>query len=92
MGGLYDCLVGIYNGVADESILDKYDEVRRKKYLEIIDPISSENIVRLFGQDPETAMENDEFLQLCKRTETDPEFSREFQSVSIIEISSILPN
>src|SRR5271156_5874205 len=28
-GGLSDCLIGLAYGVADESILDKYDEIRR---------------------------------------------------------------
>jgi 2-polyprenyl-6-methoxyphenol hydroxylase-like FAD-dependent oxidoreductase len=77
VGGLYDCLAGIYDGKADDSILDKYDEVRRQKYREVIDPISSGNIVRLFGQDPEMAGEKDEFLKMCKRTEADEEFARE---------------
>ncbi|TKA50063.1 hypothetical protein B0A55_12600, partial [Friedmanniomyces simplex] len=51
VGGLYDCLFGIYAGKADESILDKYDEIRREKYRTIIDPISSGNLRRLW--DPE---------------------------------------
>lgn len=79
VGGLYDCLVGIYQGKADDSILDKYSDIRRQKWLDIIDPISSENIKRLFDQDPDKAMENDEFLKLCKKTETDLEFARQFQ-------------
>lgn len=71
VGGLYDCLFGIYNGLADESILTLYDEVRRAKYNEIINPVSSENIRRLFAQDPEMALEKDEFLKLVKKAETD---------------------
>jgi hypothetical protein len=71
----------MYEGKADASILDKYSDIRRQKYVEIVDPISSENLRRLFDQDPDKALENDEFLKLCKRTETDPEFSREFQRV-----------
>jgi hypothetical protein len=80
IGGLYDCLVGIYDGVADDSILDKYSEIRSQKYNEIINPISSDNIVRLFGQDADTALENDEFLKMLKRAETDLEFAKEFQN------------
>ena len=80
IGGLYDCLAGIYENKADDSILDKYSEVRQKKYNEIVDPISSENIVRLFGQDPDKALDNDDFLKMCKKTETDPEFSKAFQT------------
>lgn len=81
IGGLYDCLIGIYEGKADVSILEKYDEVRREKYSNIVDPISSENIRRLFAQDPERALETDEFLQMCKKTETDTDFSKQFQLV-----------
>ena len=47
VGGLYDCLYGIYSGQADESILDLYDKKRREKYLNVIDPISSGNLRRL---------------------------------------------
>ncbi|KAF2176415.1 FAD/NAD(P)-binding domain-containing protein [Zopfia rhizophila CBS 207.26] len=79
IGSLHDCLTAICKGKADDSILDIYDEVRRQKYRELIDPISSDNIRRLFGQDPEMALENDEFLKMCKRTETDIEFARQMQ-------------
>lgn len=80
VGGLFDCLAGLYEGKADTSILDKYSEVRRAKYNGIVNPISCENIVRLFGQDPERALETDEFLKLCKRAETDVAFSKHMQS------------
>ncbi|KAF2466732.1 FAD/NAD(P)-binding domain-containing protein [Lindgomyces ingoldianus] len=80
IGSLHDCLIAMYEGKADDSILDVYDEVRRQKWRELIDPISSDNIRRLFGQDPEVALENDEFLKMCKRTEIDIEFARQVQS------------
>jgi len=70
----------MYFGLADASILDKYSEIRRQKYNDIVNPISSENIVRLFGQDPDTALENDDFLKMCKRAESNPEFMREMQN------------
>jgi hypothetical protein len=71
IGGLYDCLIGIYEGKADDSILDKYDEVRRRIYEEVINPVSSGNIVRLFGQDPDKALENDDFLKLLVAAKKD---------------------
>ncbi len=77
VGGLYDCLAGIYDGRADASILDRYDQVRRAKYLKIVDPISSQNLRRMFETDPDSALECDEFLKMCKRTETDREFAKE---------------
>lgn len=79
VGGLYDCLVGIYDGKADDSILEKYSDVRREKYQTMVDPLSTENLLRLFDQNPDTAFENDEFLKLCKRTETDIDLAKEMQ-------------
>lgn len=79
IGGLYDCLIGIYKGLASPDILDKYDEIRRKIHKEIIDPVSTSNMKRLFDQDPDEALQKDEFLQLAKKTETDPELGREMQ-------------
>jgi len=81
IGNLYDCLYGIHKGLADDSILDRYNEVRREKYNSIIDPISSENIRRLW-QDPERALEEDQFLAMCRRAATDPEVSKQLQLVS----------
>ena len=71
VGGLYDCLAGIYTGQADDSILDIYCNVRRSKYNDIINPVSTSNICLLFEQDPETALEDSEFLKMCKKAQTD---------------------
>lgn len=71
VGGLADCLVGIYSNKADPSILDVYCDVRRKKFQEIVDPISSANFRRMFS-DADKASESDEFLQMCRRAESDP--------------------
>lgn len=79
VGGLYDCLYGIYAGLADDSILDKYSDIRRQKYQEVIDPISSGNLRRLW--DP-NAIEDDEFIKMIRRAETDKEFGRKMQEVS----------
>ena len=79
VGGLYDCLSGIYDNKVDDSILDKYSDIRREKYMTIVDPISSQKLIRLNGENPDTALETDEFLKMCKRVETDLEFSRQMQ-------------
>jgi ATP-dependent phosphoenolpyruvate carboxykinase len=76
VGSLYDSLMGIHTGRASDAILDKYAEIRRKIWAEIIDPMSRENFARLH-QDAETARENDPFFRLCVQAETDPELSRE---------------
>lgn len=83
VGNLYDCLLGIYENKADPSILDLYSDIRRKKYQEITDPISSSNLERLNKLDPERALELDLFFQLVKKAETDEKFSVELQNVCL---------
>ncbi|KAK3312718.1 hypothetical protein B0H66DRAFT_643896 [Apodospora peruviana] len=80
VGGLSDCLYGIYSGQVSnpDAILEVYDQVRRQKYAEMVDPISSENFVRL-SSDPDTVLSGgeDKFLTLCLKAEKDEEFARE---------------
>jgi hypothetical protein len=78
VGGLYDCLIGIYEGKADPSILDLYSDVRREKYKTITDVVSQDNIRRLFGQDPDKALENDAFLKMLKANEGNVKAQQEF--------------
>ncbi|KAJ6040873.1 hypothetical protein N7444_009778 [Penicillium canescens] len=73
VGGLSDCLEGIHSGQAGDSILDVYDTVRRAKYNEVVNPVSTGNIRLLFEQNPETALDENEFLKTCKKAEMDPE-------------------
>ena len=82
IGSLYDSLVGIHTDQADDSILDRYDEVRRKIWHDIINPISSNNMRRLIDLDPDTAVEKDPFLQLLKKMETDKKLQLEMSKVS----------
>jgi hypothetical protein len=83
VGSLYDSLVGIHTGRADDSILDKYDEVRRKIWHDIINPISSENMTRLFKYaTPDEAMEKDPFFQMIKRTQEPSQGTDEPPNVS----------
>ncbi|KAL5046292.1 hypothetical protein BDW71DRAFT_69122 [Aspergillus fruticulosus] len=76
VGSLYDALIGIHKGLADEEILTIYADVRKQIWTEIIDPMSRENFARLH-QDAETARENDPFFRLCVQAETDEDLSRE---------------
>ncbi|KAH6614433.1 hypothetical protein B0J18DRAFT_300817 [Chaetomium sp. MPI-SDFR-AT-0129] len=71
VGGLYECLSGIWDGKADEGILEVYSEKRIEKWKTIIDPISQENFRRVSDREPGTRLERDGFLQLLKRGETD---------------------
>ncbi|KAK5651865.1 hypothetical protein OQA88_11634 [Cercophora sp. LCS_1] len=77
VGGLVDCLVGIWEGKADESILDLYSEKRIEKWKTVIDPISQENFRRVMDKDPKTRLQRDEFMQLLKKGETDEPFLKE---------------
>ena len=81
VGGLYDCLTGIFHGKVDEAILDKYNDIRRAKYYQFIDPVSTENLRRLFATNPETALKDDEFFQQLVKAKDDKAFSRELQLV-----------
>lgn len=82
MGGLYDCLAGIHDGQADESILDVYSDVRRRMWTDVIDGVSSDNIRRLFGQDPDRAAETDDFIKLINVAEKDDKVRDELRAVS----------
>lgn len=77
VGGLYDCLAGIWDGRADESILDLYSEKRIEKWKTIINPVSSENFRRVSDKDPDRRFATDEFMRLLKRGETDEAFLKE---------------
>ncbi|KAM7218031.1 para-nitrophenol 4-monooxygenase [Rhypophila decipiens] len=77
VGGLYDCLAGIWDGKADPGILDIYSEKRREKWKTIIDPISQENFRRVTDSDPQTRLERDEFMQLLRKGKEDQPFLKE---------------
>ncbi|KAK6199102.1 hypothetical protein LQW54_010084 [Pestalotiopsis sp. IQ-011] len=72
VGGLVDCLIGIYKGKADDNILDIYSKVRREKYRQFVDPISSANLIRMYDEDPNTVLQRDEALQMMKSIGNDP--------------------
>jgi len=77
IAGLVQCLEGMYKGDTDDSIFTTWSDVQRQKYHDIINPISSGNIRRLFDQDLEKVMETDEFLKMLKRAESDPELAQQ---------------
>jgi hypothetical protein len=79
-GNLFDCLYGIATGQLDDSILDKYSEIRIQKYNDIINPISSSNIRRVWDPSPET-IKADPFFQAVERAKKDEEFAEEMKKV-----------
>lgn len=74
--------MGIHKDLADDSILDKYAEVRKRIWAEVIDPMSRENFRRLHDQDPDKAHENDEFFRTLILSEKDKGLARELALVS----------
>lgn len=65
-------MIGLHKGKADDKILDIYSQVRREKYLQFIDPISSSNLVRMYDSDPSSLVERDYFLKAMNAAGNDP--------------------
>lgn len=76
--GLFECLEGIATGQVDDSILDKYDEVRRSIFNTVIDPISTSNFLRISALDTDAAIEKDPFLSMLAAAKKDPKIKEKF--------------
>ncbi|CZS98302.1 related to monooxygenase [Rhynchosporium graminicola] len=76
VGGLAQCLEGIARGFAGDGVLDLYSSVRRNIWATIIDPISSENFLRVSATDPEKALTDDSFLVMVDEAGKDAEKRR----------------
>ena len=61
-----DAIIGIFEGKASDTILDKYAEVRRKIFVDTVNPASQANKMRLHDSDPETIGERDPFLEMLR--------------------------
>ncbi|KAJ3468007.1 hypothetical protein MRS44_002072 [Fusarium solani] len=83
VGSLYDALVGIDQGLADESILDKYSDIRRQKYKEIVDPMSTSNFRRLWEKDPETTIAEDDFFKILRMANEDEALLSQLREASM---------
>ena len=71
VGGLVDCLYGIYDGKAGLEILDDYDRIRREIYWTITDPVSTTNLARV-RSDPETLKDGkDSFFAMLDESRKD---------------------
>lgn len=79
--GLMDCFEGIANGKANQSILDKYDEVRRSIFQTVIDPVTTKNFRRVTDLDPDTALEKDPFLSMLAAARNSPEIQEKMHNV-----------
>lgn len=77
-GGLADCLIGLYEGKAEEDILDTYAKVRRDKFVEFVDKRSTKNLHRLSKSDPWTVLDTDKFFGILKDLEGNRDATTEF--------------
>ena len=81
--GLAECFIGYYEGLATDSILDKYSEIRRQKYLKYVDERSRKNMNRLQATESFSIAETDKLLSIFKGFEGDPEATKEFLLVRL---------
>ena len=81
--GLADCLAGIATGQADDSILDKYDQVRKSIFLNVVDPISTANFLRITTLASEEAIQKDPFFKMCEAATRDPQVQEKIQKVGV---------
>jgi len=80
--------MAIQNGLTTDKILDKYSEIRIKKWTEIIDPVSRANFRRLWAED--AIPERVAFFEMCKKMETDEVMQKQGAAVSIDTIYCLL--
>ena len=85
--GLAVCLEGIASGQADESILEKYDEVRRSIFQTVVDPISTANFLRISALDTDQAIEKDPFISMCAAAKSDPKIKEKIEKVGYSQYS-----
>ncbi|KAK5107936.1 hypothetical protein LTR62_000541 [Meristemomyces frigidus] len=87
VGGLADCFIGYHQGLADESILDTYAEVRRNIFLKYVDKRSIKNLNRCWKSDPWTVKDSDPFFNLLR--EIDEDKSKQSLKAFLMKVSSI---
>ncbi|KIX94869.1 uncharacterized protein Z520_09559 [Fonsecaea multimorphosa CBS 102226] len=79
VGGLVDCLQGIYDGKAGYDILDQYDQVRREIYRTVTDPVSTANLARVQSDPAALAGGQDPFFVLLDKSREDASFLEEIE-------------
>lgn len=88
MGSLIDCLVGIDSGEASIDILDLYDTMRRKIFLEVTHETSTTNLLRI-AQPVDDVISNDHLFHLLDLAKTDKEVAKQLLRV-IESLPSVL--
>ena len=63
VGALADCLIGYYDGRAQEEILDLYAKIRREMFLNFVDHRPIRNMKQSNSLDLERSLEDDKFFR-----------------------------
>ncbi len=85
MGGMYDsfvlseALAAVVQEKISDEILDRYSDARRRVYLEVTSPVSSESFRLVFNSGDKDRLEKD--LELLRNRKRDSEAMRKFLSV-----------
>jgi len=88
---LADALIAVCTGQAPDSLLDKYAELRRNIFLDIVNPTSQANKRRLHECDPNTVGETDPFLKMLRDADTESKQKIRGHSGLAVDMSQFLP-
>ncbi|KIX04467.1 uncharacterized protein Z518_05335 [Rhinocladiella mackenziei CBS 650.93] len=88
VGGLADYLIGLYEGKADESILDLYANIRREKFQKYVEARSIKNMNRIMNSDPETVLKTDKSLGILQDLEDGSESTKAFLLSEAVDTAS----
>jgi hypothetical protein len=85
ISALFDCFLGIHQGLTDDSIFDHWSKSRIRKWKEIINPASRANFRRLW--DKEAHEEREAFFEQCREISKGGEGRKQFRMVGLISIA-----
>lgn len=85
VGGLAECFEGLATGRAGEETLDIWAKVRKQIWKDVIDPVSSENFLRVSRTEcePKRVLEEDGFLGMVEKAGSDEGVRRELDQVCL---------
>ncbi|WQF77163.1 Putative FAD-binding domain, FAD/NAD(P)-binding domain superfamily [Colletotrichum destructivum] len=78
VGGLSQCLGGIWKGLADSSILDLYSEKRRQKWAEVTNVVTTDNLKRVTRRYDEETHPTAEWVAALRLVENNDQIRKEF--------------
>ena len=90
-GACADAIVAVCRAEAPDSILDKYAELRRGIFLDIVDPTSRANKCRLHDPDPATLGQRDPFLRMLREASSDEKQKIRGHAGLAVDMSQFIP-